>query len=128
MMSMIKPFLDAHYGPLKDNHRYWFGALLLVRATILLLSALIPADRSSVVVLSVALSAVVVICFEFQVYRNNAVVIFNACFSVNLAFLCILNLFTNLTGSDFRSASNTLIGLAICWSCPLQSLLHPQTK
>ena len=112
MMSMIKPFLDAHYGPLKDNHRYWFGALLLVRATILLLSALIPADRSSVVVLSVALSAVVVICFEFQVYRNNAVALFNAAFSVNLAFLCILNLFTNLTGSDFRSASNTLIGLA----------------
>ena len=48
MLAMIKPFLDAHYGPLRDNHRYWFRALLLVRSTILLLSALIPADRSSV--------------------------------------------------------------------------------
>ena len=113
MLAMIKPFLDAHYGPLKDNHRYWFGALLLVRATILLLSALIPADRSSVVALSVALSSVVVICFQLLVYRHVAVAIFNASFSVNIAFLCISNLFTTtVAGNDFRSASNTLIGLA----------------
>ena len=112
MLSMIKPFLDVHYGPLKGNHRYWFGALLLVRATILLLSALVPADRSSVVVLSVGISAAIVICFQLLVYRNNAVAIFNASFSVNLTILCIVNLFTNLTGSDFCNASNTLIGLA----------------
>ena len=112
MLAMIKPFLDAHYGPLKDNHRYWFGALLLVRATILLLSALVPADRSSVVILSVGVSAVLVSYFELLVYRNVAVAIFNASFFVNLTILCFSNLFTNLTGSDFRSASNTLIGLA----------------
>ena len=113
MLAMIKPFLDAHYGPLKDNHHYWFGALLLVRSTILLLSALIPADRSSVVVLSVGVSAVVVICFQLLVYRNVFVAIFNASFSVNLALLCNSNLFTTtIAGSDFRSASNTLIGLA----------------
>ena len=109
---MIKPFLDAHYGPLKGNHRYCFGALLLVRTTILLLSALVPADRSSVVVLSVGVSAVVVSSFELLVYRNVAVAIFNASFSVNLTILCISNLFTTIAGSDFRSASNTLIGLA----------------
>ena len=112
MMAMIKPFLDAHYGPLKGNHRYWFGALLLVRATILLLSALIPADRSSVVVLSVGVSAVVVSSFELLVYRHVVVAIFNASFSVNLTILCFLNFFTVIAGSDFRSASNTLIGLA----------------
>ena len=43
-MMKIKPFLDVHYGPLNGNHRYWFGALLLVRAVILLISALIPAN------------------------------------------------------------------------------------
>ena len=62
MLAMIKPFLDAHYGPLKGNHRYWFGALLLVRATILLLSALVPADRSSVVILYISVSAFVLSC------------------------------------------------------------------
>ena len=131
MLSLIKPFLDAPYSPLNGNHRYWFRALLLVTATILLLSALVPADRSSVVVLSVALSAVVVICFQLLVYRNVTVAIFNASFSVNLAFLCILNLLTTtIAGSDFRNASNTLIGLAFiqfCRSCPLQILFLSQT-
>ena len=113
MLAMIKPFLDAYYGPLKDNHRYWFGALLLVRAIFLLLSVLVPANHSSEVVLSVGVLAVVVICFQLLVYRHVAVAIFNASFSVNLTILCISNLFTTtIAGSDFRSASNTLIGLA----------------
>ena len=36
MLMKIKPFLDAHYGPLKDKHYYWFGALLFIRIVILL--------------------------------------------------------------------------------------------
>ena len=89
-----------------------------------------PADRSSVVVLSVGVSAVVVSSFELLVYRNVAVAIFNASFSVNLTILCISNLFTTIAGSDFRSASNTHWTSihSICWSCPIQSLLRPQTK
>ena len=30
ILFSMKPFLDAHYGPLKGRHRYWFGALHLV--------------------------------------------------------------------------------------------------
>ena len=37
MLMKIKPFLDGYYGPLKSKHRYWFGALLLVRAAISLI-------------------------------------------------------------------------------------------
>ena len=55
----IKPFLDSHYVPLKDKHRYWFGFLHLVRAAILLVSSLIPADHSSIVTISILASAVV---------------------------------------------------------------------
>ena len=46
-MMKIKPFLDAHYGPLNGHHRYWFGALRLVRAVNLLISAVIPANRAN---------------------------------------------------------------------------------
>ena len=49
ILSNLKPFLDTHYGSLKDKHRYWFEALHLMRAVILLVSALIPADHSSIV-------------------------------------------------------------------------------
>ena len=31
-MFRKKHIMDAYYGPLKDNHRYWVGVLLLSRA------------------------------------------------------------------------------------------------
>ena len=40
LLMKIKPFVDAHYGPLKSKYCYWLGALLLVRAVILHLSHL----------------------------------------------------------------------------------------
>ena len=49
LLMKIKPFVDAHYGPLKSKHHYWFGALLLVRAVILLTQALVAADHASTV-------------------------------------------------------------------------------
>ena len=55
MMMKLKPFLDSHYGHLKDSHRYWFGALLLVRAVILLISALIPENCAIISVYSIEL-------------------------------------------------------------------------
>ena len=38
MLMKMKPFVDAYSAPFKDKHRYWFGALLIVRAAILLAS------------------------------------------------------------------------------------------
>ena len=57
MLMKIKPFLDAHYGPLKDKHYYWFGALLFIRIAILLISAVLPANNFSVFTLSITVSA-----------------------------------------------------------------------
>ena len=89
MMMKIKPFLDAHYGPLKGNHRYWFGALLLVRAVILLISALIPANRANSTVFSIAVCALVLTGFAVGVYKSFAVATFNAVWFVNLGLLSI---------------------------------------
>ncbi len=35
----VKAFLDAYHGPLRDNHCYWPGLLLVSRAVLLLVSA-----------------------------------------------------------------------------------------
>ena len=35
-MLRLKPFLDAYFGPLMGEHRYWFGVLLIARAVLLL--------------------------------------------------------------------------------------------
>ena len=79
MLMKIMPFLDAHYGPLNGNHRYWFWALLLVRAVILLISALIPANRANITVFSIAVCAIVLMTgFAIGVYKSFAVATFNA--------------------------------------------------
>ena len=96
MMMKIKPFLDAHYGPLNGNHRYWLGALLLVRTVILLISALIPANRANI-----------------TVYKSFAVATFNAVWFVNLGLLSAShNMFTTLERGNISLASNCLFGLA----------------
>ena len=112
MLIKIKPFLDAHYGHVKSKHRYWFGALLLVRAVILLISALIPANRSSAVVLCILVSAAVLTHFGHLVYRNLAVATFDITFFMNLVLLTGANSFITTAGGGLAMSAYTLIGIA----------------
>ena len=112
MMMKIKPFLDAHYGPLNGNHRYWFGALLLVKTVILLISALIPANRTNITVFSIALCVLVLTGFAFGVYKSFAVATFNVVWFVNLGFLSASHMFTALEGGNISIAVKCLFGLA----------------
>ena len=112
MLMKIKPFLDAHYGPLKSKHRYWFGALLLVRAAILLVSALIPANRSSVVVLCISVISAVLTHFGHLVYCNLVVAMFDITFFLNLVLLTGAYSFVATTGGDLAASAYTLIGIA----------------
>ena len=113
MMMKIKPFLDAHYGLLKGNHRHWFGTLLLVRAVILLISALVPANRTNITVFTIAVCALLLMTgFAVGVYKSFAVATFNAVWFVNLGLLSISHMFTTLEGGNISLASNCLFGLA----------------
>ena len=112
MLMKIKPFLDAHYGPLKSKHHYWFGILLIVRATILLISALTPANRSSVVVLCISAVAAVLTHFGHLVYRSLAVAMFDITFFMNLALLTGAYSFITTAGGDLAASVYTLIGIA----------------
>ena len=113
MMMKIKPFLDAHNGPLKGNHRYWFGALLLVRAVILLLSSLVPANRANITVFSIVVCAIVLMTgFAVGVYKSFAVATFNAVWFINLGLLSASHMFTTLERGNISLTSNCLFGLA----------------
>ena len=112
-MMKIKPFLDAHYGPLKGNHRYWFGALLLVKAVILLISALIPQDRTIITLYSITICTLVLTGFSICVYRSLAVATYNTVWFVNLGVLSVSHMFTTFEGGNFSLALNCFFGLAI---------------
>ena len=111
-LMKIKPFLDAHYGPVKSKHHYWFGALLLARATILLISALIPTNHSSVTVLCILVTSVVLTHFGHFVCHNLAAAIFDITFFVNLAILSGAHSFTITAGGGVAVPTYTLIGVA----------------
>ena len=112
MLIKLKPFLDAHYGALKDRHHYWFGALHLMRATVLLISVLVPSDHSSVVAISILSSAVVLMLFASIIYRNATVSVFNMAFYMNLVLFAGANLYTTISAGDPAGAAYTLIGVA----------------
>ena len=109
-LGKIKPFLDAHYGPLKGKHRYWFGAQLLIRAAILLISACVPANSSSTVVFSISVSAVVLTGLSsFGFYQNRVLSIFELSFFVNLSLLGISAFFTTSMGGNPMNATYVLV-------------------
>ena len=112
ILMKMKPFLDAHYGPLKGKHHYWFGALLLVRAAILLISALTPTNHADIVYLCSSIFSILLIYFGLMVYNNMLVAMFDVSFFMNLALLCVANLFTTRSGGGQSCAAYTLIGMA----------------
>ena len=112
MLMKMKPFLDAHHGPLKGKHRYWFGALLLTRAVILLISALVPANTGAIVILCVAISGIVFLYFGQIVYRNVAVSMFDISFFANLILLSLSTLYNSKAGSNTSVAAYISIGTA----------------
>ena len=92
---------------------YWFGALLLVRAVILLISALIPANRSNITVYSIVVCALVLMTgFAVGVYKSFTVSTFNAVWFVNLGLLSLSHMFTTLEEGNSFLAMTCLFGLA----------------
>ena len=120
MLIKLKPFLDAHYGPLKDSHRYWFGALLLVRVVILLISALVTKNNFSVFIFSISIATIVLIAvlmafshigIDLQAYHNKTVSFFEFAIFLNLLVLCLAKYHTSASGGSDIAASYTLIGI-----------------
>ena len=111
MLTKMKPFLDAHYGPMKSNHRYWYGTLLILRVIILLLSALVPANHASAVVFCITVCSILLTNFALIVYQNIVIATFVAIVYANLGILTASHTFTALEGYSFLLPSNVLVGL-----------------
>ena len=112
LLTKLKPFLDAHYAPLKGKHRYWFGGLLLMRAIILLISALSPEDNVSIAIYSISLSSMLLTYAGLLVYQNRFVSMFETSFFVNLGLTAQTSLITTRYGGNESICTSILIGIA----------------
>ena len=66
-MLRLKPFFDAYFGPLRGNHRYWIGVLLVARGILLLVFGPLNFTNSP----SVNLLAVNTVVLLLLMYTNN---------------------------------------------------------
>ena len=115
MLMKMKPFLDAHYGPLKDKHHYWFGVMLCVRVIILLISAVVPSNNFGIFTMSLSTAAGALISFTSigpAVYHNTATSIFEISLFINLGMLGLTKFYTYTAGGNQAAATYTLIGVA----------------
>ena len=113
ILNRIKPFLDAHYGPLKDKHHYWFGVLLLTRVAILLMSELIPSHNFGIVILSIVTASFLLTGFSFTgQYRNILVSVYEISLFINLGLLATVQYQTHITQTNQTILAYFLIGIA----------------
>ena len=112
-MIRVKPLLDAYHGPLEDNHRYWFGALLLMCAVILLVSALVPSTSSNITMLIISTcSAMLLFSVNRNVYNNTTVTSSKTLFFLNIILLTQARLFSIRAGGNQTLAAHLLVGVA----------------
>ena len=67
----LKPFLDANYAPFNDRHQYWFGVILVIKAIILLSSAIIPANGSHIIVFSIVIASCLLTFWGTMVFTEH---------------------------------------------------------
>ena len=112
----LKPFLDANYAPLNSHHEYWFGVTLIVKATVLLASATVPANSTHILIFSVAVACTMLLFWGHKVYQNSSNVLIHKFFLINLTLLNTSKLFNinNMTRTSISSNTLTAIFLLVC--------------
>ncbi len=118
----LKPLFDAYFGPLKDQHRYWTGVLLLSRLVLSLVSAVNILGDDSVNLLAIIMVSMLLLLQSGHVYKSVILTILDSFYFVNLGFLASVTLFNKLysvrnqyaaiyvsTGSAFAAFSVTLL-------------------
>ena len=122
IIAKYKPVYDAYFAPLRDEHHYWFGVLLLIQGLLLIVSSLtlnVLPIASEVLVLVVV---TVLLCYmnTMQVYKKTVVSIVESSFFINLIILFAGIRYHEIpqTSLMYVSISIALLELCviICWS------------
>ena len=116
-VSRMQPFFDAHCGPFKDPHCYWFGVLLIARAIPLLIGTVSSTNSDRYTILSTIAVIAVTLVFQSRVYRKLYVSISESLFLLNLIFLAGSALYTLSIANEYYDIqevfTSVLVGFAV---------------
>ena len=114
-IAKFKPFFDSYWGPFKDQHRYWAGALLLVRGILLLTFALNPTNERNVNLLAVTVIALVLLMYSAvvgQIYKSKYLTVLESSFFLNLGILAAGTFYVQQTSGNQYVLVYTSVGIA----------------
>ena len=120
-ITRYKPVIDAYFAPLKDQHHYWFGILLLTRGILLLVSSLTANINPAVSLFLLLVVATLLLCYMNykQVYKRKFVLILESAFLINLLFLTggTMYYYSDVGGSQRAILVYISIGIAFMKFC-----------
>ena len=89
-VTRLRPFFEAFTGPLKDKHRYWVGALLLARCSLLFVFYLYTANGDEIAFVFISFAVLIILVFLAAtgfVYRNYLLIVLELSYILNLGIL-----------------------------------------
>jgi hypothetical protein len=120
-ITRYKPVIDAYFAPLKDQHHYWFGVLLLIRGILLVTSSLTANINPAISLFLLLVVATLLLCYMNykQVYKRKSVLILESAFLINLLFLTggTMYYYSDAGGSQRAVLVHTSIGIAFVKFC-----------
>ena len=112
LINKLTPFLETYTGPLKPKHRYWVGALLVVRMLLYLSNALVliatPELELAVITVTVIL-LLSYLTYTGSMYKRKLVSLLEQASLINLGSLAVVTLYTKA----YRKEQNVTIGILI---------------
>ena len=99
-VTNLKPFFDAFTGPLKDEHRYWVGVLLLARCVILLIVFVYTSNGNDTASVSVTFAALVILTIAGSKYRNKVLALLEQSYILNLGLFVSGTLYVRYASID----------------------------
>ena len=99
----LKPFFDAYFGPFKDRHRYWVGALLLIRALLYIVFTVYNNSASSTNSLVVTVTALALLSYTTlagSIYRKWYLSALETMFILNLGVLAGGTVYVKLSNGN----------------------------
>ena len=100
-LNKIKPILDVHYAPFKQEARYWIGLTLLARLALLLTIAINAVGSDSVNLLVIASVTAGLLSIKGRVYIHKYNDILESSFVFNLCVFSVATLY--LKDKDIES-------------------------
>ena len=114
-VGRMRPLVEAYYGPLKVNHHYWVGVLLLARVVVSIIPAIDPFASTSVKMLSVVITMMLLLLFLSsvgRVYKKYYNSLLENSFLANLAGFAALTAYLEYIGAEQALAVYIMIGLS----------------